>query len=313
MDKNIFLLNIILMLELCLGVNGGIDSGELVGFEIKQLVEQELRILAEAEERVYLDTGYFVSIENLDDLPSETANYWFDYINAGGGAAVIDPRTGRFKPERVDLLQYPHLWLGPYVTFQPGRISEDGAGYDPGTLLDLWGRPYYLFTPVGLARPPEMSITQEFYGDQFDRYAIVSLGPDGEKSSDDIIRWFGFPPSALVISSLRPNMVEPGEEVTVRGYNFGTMKADEPKREHNEEQSLGEELKGEKIERQVLLNNNPVAEILLWSDREIRFKVPLGAQSGYVKVKIGAVESNGLYLTVVSSVPAGSKNWWLYM
>lgn len=296
-----------------MSVNGGVASGELVGFDIKQLVEQELRILAEAEEMVYLDTGYFVSIENLDDLPSNTGNYWFDYINAGGGAVVIDPRTGRFKPERVDLLQYPHLWLGPYVTYQPGRISVEGAGYDPGTLLDLWGRPYYLFTPVGLARPPEMSITLEIYGDQFDRYAIVSLGVDGVKSADDIIRWFGFPPSALVISSLRPDMVEPGAEVTIRGYNFGTMKDYGTEKEHNDGQSLRDNIKGEKIERQVLLNDNPVTEILLWSDREIRFKVPLEAQSGYVKVKIGAVESNGLYLTVISLVPASSKNWWLYM
>ncbi|MCX7767052.1 MAG: hypothetical protein N2246_10155, partial [Candidatus Sumerlaeia bacterium] len=70
--------------------------------------------------------------------------------------------------------------------------------------------------------------------------------------------------------------------------------------------------KSDKSKRELLLNESPVSEILLWSDREIRFKVPLLAQSGYVKVKIGSAESNALYLTVIGSVPARSKNWWLY-
>lgn len=255
-----------------------------------QLTELEIQTLIDAEEQVMIDTGYYVSIENLNDLPTDNVTYWFDYINEGGGAAVIDHHTGMFKPVRVDLLTPPNLWQGPYVTYQPGRIALDGAGYDVGTLLDFWSNPYYLFTPLGLARPPSQSITQDLYGDQFDRYAIVSLGPDGVKSDDDIIRFFGGAPTALVVSSVNPNTAEAGETVTLRGYNFGDSQGDS----------------------QLILNNTIVNEIESWSDREIRFRVPADAQSGYVKVRVSGEESNGLYLVVKDTQTQVECEWTLY-
>ncbi|MCD6385805.1 IPT/TIG domain-containing protein [Candidatus Sumerlaeota bacterium] len=257
---------------------------------ILQLTEQEIQTLIDAEEQVMIDTGYYVSIENLNDLPTDNATYWFDYINEGGGAAVIDHHTGMFKPGRVDLLKLPNVWQGPYATYQPGRITLDGAGYDVGTLLDFWLNPYYLFTPIGLARPPSQTITQELYGDQFDRYAIVSLGPDGVKSADDIIRFFGGAPTALVVSSVNPASAEPGETITLRGYNFGDTQGDS----------------------QVVFNATNVSQIDSWSDRQIRFRVPPDAQSGYVKVVVGGQESNAVYLAVKGTQTQAENDWTLY-
>ena len=150
--------------------------------ETEQITEYEMLMMIQAEEAAEIDTGYIVSLENLDDLPTDQVTNAFDYINYGGGAEVIDPRTGLFKSTRMDLLMPPNTWQGPYVTYQPGRISLTSS-YDLGTPLDLWGMPYYLFSPMGLVRPGTLSVTQELYGDHFDRYAIVSLGSDIDRKS----------------------------------------------------------------------------------------------------------------------------------
>ncbi len=74
-----------------------------------------------------------------------------------------------------------------------------------------------------------MSVTQEYHGDAFDRYAIVSLGMDRVKSGDDVIRLFGTAPTRTVISSVHLSS-EPtsGTLMRIQGHNFGDVSAGAP-------------------------------------------------------------------------------------
>jgi len=85
--------------------------------EALSLTDLEMAILVDAETTVFIDTSYYVSIENLNDLLSPDVTSWFDYIGEGGGTAVLDLATAFFKPERQDLTHLPQLWSVPYVRF----------------------------------------------------------------------------------------------------------------------------------------------------------------------------------------------------
>jgi hypothetical protein len=160
----------------------------------------DMTTLRDAEIIVQVDTNYYTSLENLNDLPGINTIEPRDGIQDQGGAWMLDPATGDWLPTRQDLDQSPFIWKGPYVNFQR-EAGDDGAGYDPGTPLDPWGRPYLLFSPLGLARPTIPSITLEFYGDEFGRWYIVSLAADGVRSEDDLGVAFGSSPFRTVISS----------------------------------------------------------------------------------------------------------------
>ncbi|MBN1899725.1 IPT/TIG domain-containing protein [Candidatus Sumerlaeota bacterium] len=250
----------------------------------------ELLTLTEAMEWAYIDIGGFVSIENLNDLLMTNPVHDFDNIDQFDGAWVIDLATGMFYPEKKDLTHLPLLWQGPYVTYQESRIAVDGAGYDKGTLLDYWGEPYYLFSPAGLVRTDEHIITQEIYGDHFDLYAIVSLGPDGIMSSDDLYRTFGTPPTRLVLTSITRESAHPGDTVSIRGYNFGIFS---------------------KLDPVLYLNEKPVNTIVSWSDRLIEFTVPPDGESGNLKIVKDSVQSNSIYLTILE-IPTTAQMWTLY-
>jgi len=245
--------------------------------------------MRDAEVMAYLDTGYLYSLEDLNDLLGSQTNYYFDDIMNGGGAQTISLRTGRFLPQRLDVRRPAHVWLGPYVTYQQGHFSIDGADYDPGTPLDPWGNPYYLFTPLGLVRPTLGDITLELYADNFDRYAMVCFASDGVMSSDDLILLFEGsvfgPPSVTTISSLRPAAAGPGQRITVCGYNFGATQG-----------TSRLELAGQPL--------TPVS----WSDRAIVFDVPPGAMGGEVVVIRGAERSNAFLFRVL----VRARHWSLY-
>lgn len=279
---------IAIIIFLCFGATAAGQDKKIP--EQKAITELEMQILAEAMETVYIYIGYYVSIENLNDLLSHYTVHDFDNIDQFIGTWVVDSSTALFYPEKVDLTHVPRLWTGPYVTYQDDRIALDGAGYDRGTLLDLWGTPYYLFSPAGLVRTDQHIVTLELYGDYFDSYAIVSLGPDGIKSSDDVFRTFGAPPTRLVLTSASVPSAYPGERIALRGYNFGSRSRQAP---------------------ELFLNGSPVSTILSWTDRLIEFTVPEGAASGYLKVAKGSEESNLLHLTILDH-PTSAKNWRLY-
>jgi len=249
----------------------------------------DMTAMRDAEVTTYLDSGYLFSLEDLNDLLGFQTNYYFDDIMYGGGALAISTRTGRFLPQRLDVRWPPHTWLGPYVTYQQGHFSIDGAGYDPGTPLDPWGNPYYLFTPLGLVRPTLGVMTLELYGDMFDRYAMVCLGRDGVMSEDDLILLFEGstfgPPTVTTISSLVPAAAGPGQRVTVRGYNLGATQG-----------TSRLELAGGAV--------TPLS----WSDRAVIFEVPPGSTGGKVVIVRDTQRSNPFLLHVLVS----ARHWLLY-
>jgi hypothetical protein len=81
----------------------------------------EMRNLATAMESVYIDTGYFTTIENLDDTTNSNSNPDFQYINEEGGAVVVRPDKG--VPER----RFLTTWWGPYLGGAES-IESMGAG-----------------------------------------------------------------------------------------------------------------------------------------------------------------------------------------
>lgn len=251
--------------------------------------------MRDAMEIVFIDIGYYVSLEDLNDLLNGSPIKYYDDINQFLGTPVIDTATGLYKPTLEDLTKSPKLWLGPYITYQPSTISEDGAGYDIGTPLDPWQRPYYFFSPLGLIKPPSRSVSLDFYGDAFDRYAIVCLGPDGIKSNDDIITLFGGAPTKTVISSVSPSQAQRGDEVTVNGYNFGLAKKTNLK-----------------TDKSLYVNGVAANQITLWSDRVIKFIINDNMQSGDVKIIINGEESNTFHLDISAGPSRINVPWELY-
>jgi hypothetical protein len=185
--------------------------------------QAEMLALANAQQLVLLDTiFFFTTLENLDDLPSETFNNTFDWINHAGGPLMIKADQGEFRTPRQPIAG----WQGPYVTYQPGAIDDAASEYDEGTPLDPWGQPYLFFSPLGLLAPRSQSVTLDSYGDAFDQYTIVSYGPDGVRSGDDLFRTVPGPGLVLpVISSVRvvPSGARASEpfELRIKGYQFG--------------------------------------------------------------------------------------------
>lgn len=269
--------------------DGDDDARKYGARETAALVD--MNTMRDAEVVAFLDTDYLHTLENLNDLMGFDPMWNFDDINENGlGTQVIDIRTGRFHFNRLDLTRPPRVWGGPYVNFQQGRFSIDGAGYDPGTPIDPWGNPYYLFTPLGLVRPTLGTVTLELYGDQFDRYAIVSLANDGVKSGDDLIVYFGGgvfgPPRVTTISSLVPAVASRSSTVRVRGYNFGAAQDDS----------------------RLELDGLAIDSIRSWNDREITFQVPNWADDGNVVVVRSFTQSNPFPLQIIMA----AARWTLY-
>lgn len=182
---------------LALGVAGLLGAGDDACAQGADIVaaQSDLAVMQTALDLVFIDTGFYTSLENLNDTRSDgTAPRPYDGINNGGGTLVLRLDTGLWNPTRRNLLTGSNQWQGPYIGGSSFSFGTDGvpAAYDVGSPIDPWGNPYYLFTPRGLALPAtaEVSATQ-LYGDAFDRWAVVSLGRDGVVSNDDLLRLFG--------------------------------------------------------------------------------------------------------------------------
>lgn len=243
----------------------------------------------------YLDINYYVSLENLNDLLNGSPVKYYDNIDELGGTPVIDLATGMFKPTLVNLTTGMNSWKGPYITYQPNNITENGLGYDKGTPIDPWGRPYYFYSPVGLISPSTRTITLDMYGDTFDRYAIVSLGSDGIKSGDDIITLFGGAPVRNVISSTNKTSAAIGDLIVVNGYNFGTG----TKRNLN-------------TTKYVMIGSKKMDEIFSWEERTITFRIAPDTVSGNLTVFNGTETSNPIPITITQEQLRNASQWELY-
>ena len=185
--------------------------------------ELQLAHFQQAMEIFYLDSGYFTTIENLDDIFDPDADPPHQWINRGGGALVLRPAEG--VPFRQMLTQ--DQFQGPYLAYPSGAEREGPDGdYDEGTPLDPWGNPYYFYSPLGLIEPKQDGLSLRYHGDRFDTYTFVSHGPDGVPSENDVIRSIGIAVTEPAVSSATLT-VEIGtkddgdHELLIRGYVLG--------------------------------------------------------------------------------------------
>ena len=286
-----------LFLVSTLGIAG--DAGAQAG----TIALQNMQAMAAALDSCLFDTTYYVSLENLNDISSINAINAYDSIQDNGGPYVMIPSMGTFLPRR-NLATAFNAWGGPYITYQQGTTQTGSGPYDQGSLLDPWGNPYYLFNPVGLLRGDQGLITLELYGDQFDRYTIVSLGPDGIKSGDDIVYAFNGSVNGTFLTSLKgpgvtrtsPMLSAPayamdaGTSLTLRGLNFGTAGPT----------------------KSVYFGSTQLTNVLSWTNREIMVQLPPGLSgSGNFRVQIGSGSTAGIQATLVAG-PTAARLWPLY-
>ena len=193
----------------------------------------ECKQIADAEDACALVHGFYVPIQMLDDVATQAgvSGINADSIdNEPSDISLIDYRKGVLnlnisQPKlsnaatdaRVDNLV--NRWQGPFLN--PNRVFTGGAAnQNPTNLgslnqrdhpLDPWGNPYRFYTPRGRAgsRSQDTATPSDWasadFGDgqisptddPFDRYAIVSYGPNGRQDGgsgveqDDIIYFFG--------------------------------------------------------------------------------------------------------------------------
>lgn len=258
-----------------------------------RVVVASLAALETALTMAYIDIGYLVALEELNDL-GFTTQPSYDYIDLNGGPFRMPPTLGLFLPRAP----VSNSWFGPYSNFQQGQTQTATLPYDRGSPLDPWGNPFLLFSPLGLVRGDTGVVTQEFYGDWFDRYALVSLGPDGTMSGDDIVRLFGGGVSGSLISSLSgSNLVvenaatgtsytaTAGRAITIKGYSLGASQG----------------------ASRVMWGTTEFPGPTAWSQTSITVEVPLGVFGVQdLRVDLGGSVTNALRLTV----PANHAGEW---
>lgn len=285
----------------------------------------DMRSLAQALELCAADTGFFVSLETLNDSTFRLPERPYDYLHEGGGVWVIRPAVGRFEPQRRELPTTGlfNAWRGPYINFQEGRVQTGPEPYDVGSPLDPWGMPYLFYTPLGLVRGDSGTITLEWHGDRFDRYMLVSLGPDGVVSGDDLTWVFGGSISAFALSSLGPAVAAgapapadvgdnvrlidararvfaapAGAALTLRGLNLGASPE-------------GARLFFGDVELTGAITDWRVAAMLPQQRVEIDVQLPDDLRaSGELCVRRGNAETNALTLVLPS--PNAATHWRLW-
>jgi len=183
----------------------------------------ELREIAHAMETCGAIHGFYVPIHILDDLPNDTvagSTDRDDLENSEAGDAVflIDPVTLVEDQDgsQLELSDYNsdsrvakmwNEWAGPF--FSPKRVFIDTTTANRADILrrdyplDPWGQPYRFYSSIGLIGqgahnedPDDWDANDNIFDgrietddDRYDRYAIVSFGPDSEEETDiDAIR-----------------------------------------------------------------------------------------------------------------------------
>jgi prepilin-type N-terminal cleavage/methylation domain-containing protein len=188
------------------------------------VAQLECQQIAEAQEVVGLRYGFYVPLQLLDDLPgSQGSNNLNTYdtierestsievidINATMTNLVLDQKplnqSSADRRVRDMILNWDGPFLNPQRVYVPIGVntSSTGSWEQRDYPLDPWGNPYLFYSPrgrVGSGLDPAFtsfgdgSITTT--DDPYDRYAIVSTGPDGRTNrqstvQDDIVYFFG--------------------------------------------------------------------------------------------------------------------------
>lgn len=286
----------------CLSAHASVSPAAEPGGALETAALAEMNTLSQALETVAIFHNFYIGIENLNDVDNPGANNPFDDINQNGGPFALRPERGLFDSTRT-LFDGTPQWEGPFVSFPGDRIQLAPGPYDVGCRLDPWLSPYYFFSPHGLVRGDAGVITQELYGDAFDRYAIVSLGADAVMSGDDLIWLFGSGVTTLGLSSISGNSVamdhspggtvfaaEAGSEITLRGYRFGATQ-DASK---------------------VFFGATELTNISDWSATQVTLTLPFAlGGSANLYLEVGGLDSNSLALTVVPP-PVNSVRAWAH-
>jgi len=180
--------------------------------------QSEVRTIAEAEQQVAILHGFFVPIHILDNVPDPadgdptTAGTRDDFNDLSGGTRYLIDVYQRLTDQtsnQPDLDETSNIrvqrmietWQGPFLN--PKRVRYVGEDPNiPGSgnltedlVVDPWGNPYRFYTEFGITGgagvPTNSNETLTLTMDnldlnilgaesaRFDRYAIVSYGPDG--------------------------------------------------------------------------------------------------------------------------------------
>lgn len=178
----------------------------------------ETRQIAEAMQMAAVTHGFLVPIHILDNVPNRdssgnggaSGSYDnFDNITNATNINVIDIARSLGAQDGSNQLNLAssdarvermiETWQGPFLN--PKRVryeDEDLATNNPGILtrdlvVDPWGNPYRVYTDFGLASSQnvptqtnqQISVNMDNLlintneASRFDRFAIVSYGPDG--------------------------------------------------------------------------------------------------------------------------------------
>lgn len=179
----------------------------------------EVEQLAKGEQMVAATHGFYVPLQLLDDLPANvrTSNANADAIDQEPNSILLifaeQDASSQIQPTINQNSTDPRVrrlvlnWEGPWVTFPrvfTGNLdtsSNAPSQLDAATLqrdypMDPWGNAYRFYSPVGIigsaagtsgtpATITEMISTAFSNGNlsnvdaRFDRFAVVSFGPDG--------------------------------------------------------------------------------------------------------------------------------------
>lgn len=192
--------------------------------------QREVREIAEALKACALVHEFYVPLQVLDDLhpnvnltsvieddlenESDSTIHLIDAtqdpeLQIGAGQLTLQNRST--NPRVASLFNF---WAGPFLNTQRYHLKQvlnpSNSDVRDDLPLDPWGQPYRLWSPLGVvgdnAQDPSISgfTDTSFNGaltrnlPHYDRYAVVSYGPDGVTGSlsssnrnDDIRYLFG--------------------------------------------------------------------------------------------------------------------------
>lgn len=198
---------------------------------------QDVEEIAKAQTMCALYHSVYVPLQVLDDLPYDAGapTIEADDVNNSSDAVTYflinltqkaeDQETTQLDFDDDDQTNNPlgfrviRNWQGPFINYQRVWTNNKERTVDVmdqgelrrGYPLDPWGTPYRFYSPIGIIGAGANSTSQASYNQDsfmngriqrdavrlYDRYAIVSYGPDGlapnaaADSNDNISYLFG--------------------------------------------------------------------------------------------------------------------------
>lgn len=186
------------------------------------IAQSEVRSIAEAEQSVAIAHGFLVPIHILDNVPNRLVGEPvgavgsrddFDNLTSPGSHFLVDVYQKLSDQVGTQLTlsstdsrvrRMVDAWQGPFLN--PRRIRYEGEVINnPSSgditidlVVDPWGNPYRIYSdygplfsqdaPSGSQALPDPDLQQDDMfiqqdeAERFDRFAVISFGPDGRNS-----------------------------------------------------------------------------------------------------------------------------------